>query len=228
MFSVAIDGPAGAGKSSVARAVSKELGIYYFDSGSLYRALGYFLLKNKVNLSNNFVLEQEIKNCNIEVVYIDFNQQIFVNGERVDGLIRSSEISLVASFVSKHFFVRNYLLEIQREFAKKNSVVMDGRDIGTVVLKEADLKIFLTATLEVRAKRRFNEFLERGMNFKFEEVLKEIESRDFNDRTREIAPLKMARDAVLIDNSDVSFEQSVGMVVSLIKKNVLEEQVELT
>lgn len=226
LFSVAIDGPAGAGKSSVARAVASELGVCYFDTGALYRTVGFFLLQNGVDLKREDEIEKRLENCDLEVFCKDKEQKIFLNGKKIGEEIRTSEISSAASFVSKNFFVRKFLLKTQRDFAKKNSVIMDGRDIGTVVLKNANLKIFLTASLKVRVLRRYKEFVGKGIFTSIEEVLKEIENRDYNDKTRKFAPLKMAKDAILIDNSEISFEESVERVVSLVKKHILEEQVE--
>ena len=224
MFSIAIDGPAGAGKSSIARAVSKKLGIIYLDTGALYRALGYYFLEKKISIEDSLQIENVINDCYIKLLYHNAKgQQIFINGKRVDRFIRSNEVSMAASIISKNFVVRQYLLKIQKDFAKKSSVVMDGRDIGTVILPDANLKIFLTASLEVRAKRRFEQFLRNGYNIEFEEVLNDIKKRDLNDSKRKISPLKIADDAVVIDTSKLSLKESVEKVISLVKKIDLEE-----
>lgn len=224
MFSIAIDGPAGAGKSSIAKEVSKRLGIIYLDTGSLYRALGYYCLKENISIENSLEIEDIINDCEIKLLYSNSKgHKIFVNGKRVDGFIRNNEVSMAASIISKNLVVRKFLLKIQRDFAKKSSVIMDGRDIGTVVLPDANLKIFLTASLEVRAKRRFEQLLRNGHEIKFEKVLNEIRKRDLNDSERKISPLKVAEDAVVIDTSNLSLKESVEKVISLVEKINLEE-----
>lgn len=224
MFNIAIDGPAGAGKSSIAKAVSKKLGIIYLDTGALYRALGYYFLKKNISVENSLEIENIINECEIKLLYDNSRgYKIFVNGKRVDEFIRNNKISMAASIISKNVVVRKFLLKIQRDFAKKSSVVMDGRDIGTVVLPDADLKIFLTASLEVRAKRRFEQLLRNGYNVKLEKVLNDIKKRDSNDTKRKISPLKVADDAVVIDSSNLSLKESVEKVISLVEKINLEE-----
>lgn len=224
MFNIAIDGPAGAGKSSIAKAVSKKLGIIYLDTGALYRALGYYFLKKNISVENSLEIENIINECEIKLLYDNSRgYKIFVNGKRVDEFIRNNKISMAASIISKNFVVRKFLLKIQRDFAKKSSVIMDGRDIGTVVLPDADLKIFLTASLEVRAKRRFEQLLRNGYNVKLEKVLNDIKKRDSNDTKRKISPLKVADDAVVIDSSNLSLKESVEKVISLVEKINLEE-----
>ncbi len=224
MFSIAIDGPAGAGKSSIARAVSRELGIIYLDTGALYRALGYYFLENDISIEDSLEIEKVIRDCDIKILHDEKKgQKIFVNGKRVDEFIRNNEVSMAASIISKNFVVRQYLLKIQRDYAKKSSVIMDGRDIGTVVLPNANLKIFLTASLEVRAKRRFEQLLRNGHRIKFDKVLNDIKKRDLNDSERKISPLKVADDAIIIDTSNFSLKESVRKVISLVKKINLEE-----
>lgn len=224
MFNIAIDGPAGAGKSSIAKAVSKKLGIIYLDTGALYRALGYYFLKKNISVENSLEIENIINECEIKLLYDNSRgYKIFVNGKRVDEFIRNNKISMAASIISKNVVVRKFLLKIQRDFAKKSSVVMDGRDIGTVVLPDADLKIFLTASLEVRAKRRFEQLLRNGYNVKLEKVLNDIKKRDLNDTKRKISPLKVADDAVVIDSSNLSLNESVEKVISLVEKINMEE-----
>lgn len=224
MFSIAIDGPAGAGKSSVAKAVSRKLGIIYLDTGALYRALSYYFLERNISVEDSLEIENIINECEIKLLYDDSKRhKIFVNGKRVDEFIRNNKISMAASIISKNLVVRKFLLKIQRDFAKKSSVVMDGRDIGTVVLPDADLKIFLTASLEVRAKRRFEQLLRNGYNVKLEKVLNDIKKRDSNDSERKISPLKIAEDAVVIDSSNLSLKESVEKVISLVEKINMEE-----
>lgn len=196
----------------------------YLDTGALYRALGYYFLKKNISIENSLEIENIVNNCDVKLLYDDIKgQKIFVNGKRVDEFIRNNEVSMAASIISKSFVVRRFLLKIQRNFAKKSSVIMDGRDIGTVVLPNADLKIFLTASLEVRAKRRFEQLLRNGYNMKFEEVLNDIKKRDLNDSKRKISPLKIADNAVVIDTSSLSLKESVEKVISLVKKINLEE-----
>ena len=223
-FSVAIDGPAGAGKSSVAEAVARKFKIFHLDTGALYRAIGlYFLRKDKL-LQENLNFQKELECCNLKLNFNEGKQQIFVNGEIVDEEIRNSTVANAASFVSQNFEVREYVLKIERDFAKRNGVIMDGRDIGTVVLPEADVKIFLTASLKVRAFRRFEELKLKGENVNFSDVLKDIKKRDLNDVNRKIAPLKIAKDAVVVNNDNLNLEQSVEKVESVICKFLLKEQ----
>ena len=223
-FSVAIDGPAGAGKSSVAERVAKKFKIFHLDTGALYRAIGFYFLNVGKLTEENLNFQKELKYCNLELKFNEGIQQIFVNGDIVDEYIRNSEVAKAASFVSQNFEVREYVLKIEREFAKNNGVVMDGRDIGTVVLPDADVKIFLTASLKVRALRRFEELKFKGFNVNSSDVLKEIKARDLNDVKRKIAPLKIAKDAIIVNNDNLTLEQSVERVESFIYKILLKEQ----
>ena len=218
MISVAIDGPAGAGKSTIAKLVSKELGFIYIDTGALYRSIGYFVLKNGGDIDNSESVISFLPKIEVELKFIDGVQHVFVNGEDVSDKIRTEEVSQAASKVSAIPKVREFLLELQRSFAKKYNVVMDGRDIGTVVLPNANVKIFLTASAEVRANRRYKEQIERGLDVDYDSILNDIKERDFRDENREIAPLKCAEDGVYLDSSDFSIEQNVAAVLKIIKE----------
>lgn len=217
---VAIDGPVGAGKSSIARASAKRLGFIYCDTGALYRAVGLFCRRNGVDPKNGADVAAQLAqpgNIRLELVLADGVQHIFLNGEDVSEEIRLPEISMAASAVSAVPEVRAALLDLQRDTAAKTSAIMDGRDIGTVVLPNADVKIFLTASPEIRAKRRFDELVAKGADVKYEDVLRDLNERDYADTHRETAPLKAAEDAVLADTSELDFEQSVELVCGIIR-----------
>lgn len=227
-FNIAIDGPAGAGKSSISYFVSKKLKILHLDTGALYRALAYYLMSCNFSYEENegkFNLKEKLKSCSVSVKFCEDVQKIFVSGIRVDEFIRTEKVASFASLISKNAYVRKFLLNLQRDLANNNSLIMDGRDIGTVVLPNADLKIFLTASLKVRALRRFKELKLKGNSISFSEVLKEIENRDFNDVNRKISPLKAAKDAVILNTTNLTIEESVDTIVKLAKKFVLEEYV---
>jgi cytidylate kinase len=218
MISIAIDGPAGAGKSSVAKKIAYMLKYIYADTGALYRAIGLYMLKNKIDIKNEKMVEQELKNLNLELKFQNNTQIIFLNGRDVSQEIRSNPVSMAASKVSAFKSVREFLLNFQKKMATQNNVVMDGRDIGTVILPNANLKIFLTATAEERAKRRF---LQQKSNNKIEynQILEDINTRDKNDSNRAIAPLRPADDAVILDSTNLDFDQVVGKILSIIKNN---------
>ena len=220
MINVAIDGPVGAGKSTVARECAKRLGIIYVDTGALYRSCALFCIKNNVEISaGNETAISALLNDKLDL-YIkieDGTQHVIVNGEDVSDLIRTPEISMAASTVSALPSVRAFLLEMQRSIAAKESVIMDGRDIGTVILPNADIKIFITAKPEIRAKRRYDELVSKGVEVTLGEVLVDVNRRDYNDTHRKEAPLKQAPDAIMIDTSELSFEETVCGVVDLIR-----------
>lgn len=221
IYSIAIDGPAGAGKSSVAKAVAKELGFIYIDTGAMYRAIGLKALNKGYNTSfDKDLISKMADETEIDIKYIDGILNIFTDGENVTNLIRTNEVSLAASNVSAIPDVRIKLVEIQRNLAKKKSSILDGRDIGTYVLPNADLKIFLTASIDERAKRRYKELLEKGIECDFEQLKDEIALRDKQDMEREFAPLKQADDAILVDTSDKTLEQSIDFVLDLIKEKL--------
>ncbi len=216
MVRIAIDGPGGAGKSSVAKAVAKRLGIIYVDTGALYRSIGLHMLKGGISISDTAKVISELDNLTLELKFIKGNQVILLDGEDVKDSIRTPEVSMAASAVSAIPEVREYLLNMQRATAKKNSVIMDGRDIGTVILPNAEVKIFLTASAQSRAKRRYDELCAKGISTTYEQVYDEMVQRDKNDSTRAVAPCVPAEDAVLLDNSYISFDETVESVIKII------------
>jgi len=218
MIRVAIDGPGGAGKSTVAKEIAKRLGIIYVDTGALYRTIGLYMLNNGINPKDRTTVANNLSNFSLELKFVEGKQVILLDGEDVGDKIRTPEASMAASDVSAIKEVRQYLFETQRSIAKSNSVIMDGRDIGTVILPDAEVKIFLTASSKARAKRRYEELLKRGQDVTFEQVYSEMVERDKNDSTREIAPCVKAKDATLIDNSNLDFEGTVKAVLKIIKK----------
>ncbi len=222
MYSIAIDGPSGAGKSSVAKALAKKLGYLYVDTGAIYRTVGLYAKQNSINPKDEKTLEKHFENINVELKWIDGVQHVFLNGTDVSEEIRTQEISMYASDVSALGAVRCFLLEKQRNFAKANNVIMDGRDIGTVVLPDADVKIFLTASAGDRAKRRFDELVSKGQNVDLNTVLSEMIQRDKNDSQRALAPCVPAPDAVVLDNSGFTLEQSVNKVLEIVNEKINE------
>lgn len=220
MISVAIDGPAGAGKSTIARLASERLGYIYVDTGALYRSIAYFVISNNGDLDNSESIASFLPKIQVEIKFIDGVQHVFVNDEDVSDKIRIEAVSTGASKVSAVPKVREFLLELQRDFAKKYNVVMDGRDIGTVVLPDADVKIFLTASAEVRAERRFKEQIERGLKVNFDDILADIKERDYRDENREIAPLKCADDGVYLDSSNQTIEENIQAVIDIINEKI--------
>ena len=220
-YAIAIDGPAGAGKSTIAKRLAKELGYYYVDTGAIYRTVAYFMDLLGVSPKDVDGVERYIDELTIEIQYDeDGKQHMIMNGMDVSDEIRTQDISQKASLVSAHAVVREVLLDMQRDVAKHHNVIMDGRDIGTVVLPKADVKIFLTATPEVRAKRRTDELLAKGQNAVYDVVLKEIIQRDYQDTHREIAPLKMARDSIKLDTSELDIEGVVAEMQRIIKEKI--------
>ena len=217
MINIAIDGPAGAGKSSIAKAVAKKLGFIYVDTGALYRAIGVNALKHDIETTDSEKVVELLPETVVELKYIDGTQCVFLNGEDVSETIRLPEASMAASNVSAIPEVRTFLLDLQRDMAKKNNVIMDGRDIGTVILPDAQYKFFLTATAEVRADRRFKELKEKGIDVDYKQLLEEIIQRDYNDSHRATAPLKQADDAILVDSSELTLEESINAILSYIK-----------
>lgn len=220
MISVAIDGPAGAGKSTIARLASERLGYIYVDTGALYRSIAYFVISNNGDLDNSESIASFLPKIQVEIKFIDGVQHVFVNDEDVSDKIRTEAVSTGASKVSAVPKVREFLLELQRDFAKKYNVVMDGRDIGTVVLPDADVKIFLTASAEVRAERRYKEQVERGLKVNFDDILADIKERDYRDENREIAPLKCADDGVYLDSSNQTIEENIQAVIDIINEKI--------
>ncbi len=220
MINVAIDGPAGAGKSTISRAAAGELGFIYVDTGALYRAVGVYALRNNIDTKDARNVGKSLEKITVELKFADGVQHVFLNGEDVSEEIRLPEASMAASNVSAIPAVREFLFDLQRDIAAKNNCIMDGRDIGTVVLPHAQIKIFLTASPEIRAMRRFKELEQKGAKDTYEEVLSDLKIRDYNDSHREIAPLKPAADSVTVDTSGLSLEQSVNKIVSVIKEKM--------
>ena len=218
MISIAIDGPAGAGKSTISQRIARELGFIYVDTGALYRAIGLFARENNIPETDHVLLGPRLKEIKIEIHYWQGRQLIFLNGRDVSNDIRKPEIGMAASNASALPVVRDFLLELQRDMASKYNAIMDGRDIGTVVLPGADLKIFLTASPEDRAKRRHLEFVAKGNTIGYQQVLADIRLRDAADMNRDIAPLKPAPDAVILDTTGNTFAQSVDLVLKVIRE----------
>ena len=219
-FAVAIDGPSGAGKSSLARRCAAELGFLYVDTGAIYRTVGLAALRRGIDRKDEAQVAAILPELVIALRYEDGEQRMFLNGEDVSRQIRLPEISLCASDVSAHAAVRDYLMETQRRLARENRVIMDGRDIGTVVLPDAPLKIYLTASAEARAERRMKELAAKGVEQSFEEVLREIVQRDEQDMSREVAPLRRAEDAVLVDTTEIDFEESFRLLCRIIRERM--------
>lgn len=219
-FDVAIDGPSGAGKSSLARRCAAELGFLYVDTGAIYRTVGLAALRRGLNTKNETEIAAILPELEIRMGYQDGEQRMFLNGEDVSREIRMPEVSMAASDVSAHGAVRSYLLEMQRKLARENCVIMDGRDIGTVVLPDAKLKIYLTASPEARAERRRKELAAKGVETSFEQVLEDIRQRDWQDMNRQVAPLRRAEDAVLVDTTEIDFEGSFRLLCGLIRERM--------
>ncbi len=220
MINVAIDGPAGAGKSTVARAAAKELGFIYVDTGALYRAVGVYCLRKNIETTDREAVGSVLSEVSVELKFIDGIQHVFLNGDDVSVEIRLPEASMAASNVSAIPSVREFLFDLQRDIASKNNCIMDGRDIGTVVLPNAQVKIFLTADDEERAMRRFNELQEKGSEVTYNEVLEDLRVRDYNDSHREIAPLKPADDSIIINTTNYTLEESISKIVNTIKEKM--------
>lgn len=220
MYSIAIDGPSGSGKSSVAKAVASRLGFLYVDTGAIYRTVGVFAKRNNIDPHDEETLGKNLDKIDIELKWVDGTQHVFLSGEDVSEEIRTPEMSMYASAVSALGKVRAFLLQMQRDFAKENNVIMDGRDIGTVVLPDADVKIFMFASSEARAKRRYNELVAKGEEVTYEEVLEDMLLRDKNDSSRTLAPCKPAEDAIMLDNSDMSLDVNIEKVLEIINEKI--------
>ena len=221
IYSVAIDGPGGAGKSTIARRIARELGILYVDTGAIYRSVGYHVFLRQIDPQDRAAVIELLPETKVEMAYGESGlQRMYLNGEDVTEKIRLPEMSMYASRVSAIPEVRAFLMDMQRSMARRSSVVMDGRDIGTVVLPDAQVKIFLTADLEERAKRRYCELLERGTPTDFDALLEEMRQRDYNDSHRATAPLKAAEDAVIVDTTSLDFDQSCRKIMDIIRERV--------
>ncbi len=219
-FNIAIDGPAGAGKSTIARAAARSLGFLYVDTGAMYRAIALYLLRNDADVNNDNELEKYLNQITIRIAYSNGEQQIILNNENVTGYLRDEKVGNMASVSSAKPKVRAKLLQLQRDIAKENDVIMDGRDIGTFVLPNADVKIYLTATVEERAKRRYSELIEKGQDADLEKIAEDIRTRDYQDMNREIAPLKQAEDAVLIDSSTMTIQEVMDSIVNAFQESL--------
>lgn len=219
-INIVIDGPSGAGKSSLAKEVAKRMGITYVDTGALYRSLGYFALKQNISLDNIVEIKKYLNEIKLDLIYENGVQKVILNAEDVTSFIRTPEISMYASSVSAIPEVRSFLLGTQRQIASERSVIMDGRDIATVVLPNADVKIFLTADPKKRAMRRYEELKEKNPEIKFEDVYSDMVLRDKNDSTRKVAPAIKAEDAVLLDNTDLTPEETVSALLKIVHEKV--------
>ena len=218
MIKVAIDGPAGAGKSSIAKAVAKGLGFVYIDTGAMYRAVAVYAIENGIEITESSFTDEVLDKIQIDISYDEDGQKIFLCKKDVSERIRMADASIGASNVATIPKVRLKLVDLQRKLAQKSSVIMDGRDIGTYVLPDAEVKIFLTASVEERAKRRLKELIQKGQEADFEKVKRDIEYRDKNDSEREFAPLKQAEDAVLVDSSDMTIEEVIEKITKIIEE----------
>lgn len=220
-FAVALDGPAGAGKSSIAKRAAAALDFIYVDTGALYRTIGLAASRRGVDPVASPEVEEMLSQIKVDLTFNDRGEQVvLLDGEDVSGLIRTPEASMMASKISAIPAVRAYLLDLQRNMAKTQNVIMDGRDIGTVVLPDAQVKIFLTASPEARAERRYKELVEKGMDVKYEDILQDVITRDYNDTHRETAPLKPAEGCVMVDTTELDFEQSIEKIISVIKERI--------
>lgn len=217
---IAIDGPAGAGKSTIAKLVAKELAFIYVDTGAMYRAIALHLLKKGVRKDDQEEIARECQNACISIAYKEGEQQVFLNGENVTPYLRTEEVGNMASVSSANPKVREWLLNLQRELAGQNSVVMDGRDIGTTILPHADVKIYLTASVETRARRRFLELKEKGAPCDIDEIEKDIRERDERDMNRQVSPLRQAEDAVLVDSSQLDIPEVVKLILQIYEEKM--------
>lgn len=218
IYNIAIDGPAGAGKSTIAKKLAADLGYVYVDTGAMYRAMAYYFLQNNISADDEAAISAACPNVNVTIEYKDGVQQVILNGENVNGVIRNEEVGNMASATSVYPTVRTKLVELQRELAAKQNVIMDGRDIGTVVLPDANVKIYLTASSKVRAQRRYDELTAKGEKCDFDAIEKDIIDRDYRDMHRETSPLKQAEDAVLLDSSDLDIDGVVAKMKEIIKE----------
>ncbi len=219
-IAIAIDGPAGAGKSTIAKAAAKSLGFIYVDTGAMYRALGLFALRNSVAPDDREAVKELLCKVELKLARNENKEQLVIlSGEDVSGLIRTEQVSMAASRISAIPEVREFLLTLQRDMAKTSDVIMDGRDIGTVVLPDAKVKIFLTASAEIRARRRYDELIAKGEEAVYEDVLKDVIERDNNDMNRPIAPLKPAEDSILVDTSELTLQESIDLLIKTIEEN---------
>ncbi|SFP92703.1 cytidylate kinase [Lachnospiraceae bacterium XBB1006] len=219
-FNIAIDGPAGAGKSTIAKQLAKKLNFIYVDTGAMYRALAYYFLTRQISITSVEEVAKVVEEAKVEIAYENNKQQVILNGENVTNYLREENVGEAASVTSAYGCVRNHLLNLQQDLAAKKDVIMDGRDIGTCVLPEAPLKIYLTASSHTRAKRRYDELIQKGEHPDFDEIEAGIKERDERDMNREIAPLKQAEDAILVDSSSMTIEEVVQTIYKLAKERM--------
>ncbi len=217
---IAIDGPAGAGKSTIAKKLAKELGFVYVDTGAMYRAMAYYFLQNGIETSDEPAVAAACPNVDVTIAYVDGEQQVLLNGENVNGVIRTEEVGNAASVTSAYPAVRQKLVELQRQLAARLDVVMDGRDIGTCILPHAQVKIYLTASVETRARRRYDELVKKGEACELDAIAKDIEERDYRDMHREIAPLAQAEDAVLVDSSMLTIDEVAAAIREIYERTI--------
>ncbi|MBQ8305681.1 MAG: (d)CMP kinase [Blautia sp.] len=217
-YNIAIDGPAGAGKSTIAKRVAKELSFIYVDTGAMYRAMAIYLLDQKVDAEDSSAIEKTCTGADISIRYENGEQVVLLNGENVNSRLRDEAVGEMASVTSANAAVRAHLLDLQRNLAAQYDVVMDGRDIGTTILPDADIKIYLTASVDVRAERRFKELQEKGLSPVFEEIRADIIERDERDMNREVSPLRQAPDAVLVDSSDLTIEEVTKVITDMVRR----------
>ena len=222
VYNIAIDGPAGAGKSTIAKKLAKDLGYIYVDTGAMYRAMAYYFLQNGISSEDEKAISEACPKVAVTIKYENGEQQVILNGENISGKIRTEEVGNMASATSVYPVVRTKLVELQRQLAAKENVIMDGRDIGTVVLPDANVKIFLTASSKVRAQRRFDELTAKGIQCDFDEIERDIIERDKRDMNRETSPLKQAEDAVLLDSSDLDIDGVVEKMKEIIRERIKE------
>ena len=220
MVNIAIDGPAGAGKSTIAKKLAKDLGYIYVDTGAMYRAMAYYFLKQGIERDDESGITAAVDGADVTIRYEDGAQQVLLNGENITGSLRTEQVGNMASSTSVYPAVRTKLVALQQKLAQTTDVIMDGRDIGTCVLPDAPLKIYLTASVETRAKRRYQELQEKGQTCDLTEIMKDIEDRDYRDMHREISPLAQAEDAILVDSSDMTIEEVVAKITDLAKERM--------
>ena len=221
-FNVAIDGPAGAGKSTIAKIVAKEKGFIYVDTGAMFRALAIYFIRQGIKADENEKISASLSGADVTIEYVNGEQQVILNGENVTPILRTEEVGNMASASSVNGDVRNKMKELQQKLAETSNVVMDGRDIGTVILPNAQVKVYLTASVDVRAERRYKELMEKGQEADIEKIKKDIEERDYRDMNRDIAPLRQAEDAILVDSSYLTIEESARTILNLIDKKMAE------
>jgi len=219
-YAIAIDGPAGAGKSTIAKSIAKKLQYIYVDTGAMYRAIAIYFIKNNIDPTDENAINKACEHVDITIAYLNGEQQVILNGENITSILRNEEVGKIASKTSIYAKVRKKLVELQRELARTTDCIMDGRDIGTTVLPNANVKIYLTASVEARASRRYKELIEKGESPSFEVIKSDIENRDYQDMNRENSPLKQADDAVLIDSSNIDLDETIETIIKVINENI--------